>query len=150
MPRTPNREHGELETEGIALDSVGTDPPADGGIRFNGSDFRMKDLLGVFNPRSGGGISEAQHEVLDTLVHELAETSYLEATRSGGQISAVTVWTNILKTTKIREALITRGGGQVTVVIEKQYNGAGTLVQTLTHTITRSGGQVASVATVEV
>jgi hypothetical protein len=98
---------------------------------------------------SGSGITEAQHEVLDTLVHDLSETSYLEVTRTSGQVSDVTVWTDSGKTIKVREALVTRSAGQASVVVEKQYNGAGTLVQTLAHTITRSAGQVASIATVE-
>lgn len=99
----------------------------------------LTDLLGA----------AVAHETIDSLVHALAETSYAEVTRTSGQVSAFTVWTDAGKTTKVRESLVTRSAGQASVVVENQYNAAGALVQTLTHTITRSAGRVASIATVE-
>jgi hypothetical protein len=100
---------------------------------------------------SGSGITEAQHEVLDTLVHEIAETNYLEVTRSSGQVTDVIVWETAAKLKKIRETNITYASGQVSVVVDKQYDSSGTIItgQTLTQTITRSSGQVASIASVE-
>jgi hypothetical protein len=106
----------------------------------------LTDLLAA-----GSGISEAQHEALDTLVHDVAETSYVEVTRASGQVSNVTVWETAAKLKKVREAAVTRASGQVSVVVETQYDAAGLAIagQVLTHTVTRSSGQVASIATVQ-
>lgn len=106
----------------------------------NGSDFIDQSAL-----------TEAEHEILDTLVHEIAETCFLKITRSSGQVSNVTIWTDAFMTTKIREILITRAFGQVSVVVEKQYDAFGVIIpgQTLTSTITRSGGQVDNISAVE-
>jgi hypothetical protein len=149
MAKTPDRSPGPSDEEATLYEDTGLST-TEGEVRYTGTRFSLFDNTGEFDPRTGGsGITEAQHEVLDTLVHDLSETSYLEVTRTSGQVSDVTVWTNSGKTIKVREALVTRSAGQASVIVDKQYNGAGTLVQTLTHTITRSAGQVASIATVE-
>ena len=55
MP-TPNREHGELLLpDGMVLDTTVGDPSSPGGVRYNGTDFRMRDSAGVFNPRADYG-----------------------------------------------------------------------------------------------
>lgn len=152
MGRTPDRHPGDdtFIDVGAVFAEQSVDPPDPGVLRYVSGEFKAKDATGVFSLRTGGsGITESQHEVLDTLVHELAETSYTEMTRSGGQVTDVIVWETAAKLKKVREANITRVSGQVSVVVEKQYDGSGVLKQTLTHTITRSGGQVASIATVE-
>lgn len=125
-------------------------------IERNGNDMRFRDVnnptpVTLSSMMSGGGISEATHENLDTLVHEVAETSYVEVTRSGGQVSSVIVWETSAKLKKIRETTVTRTSGQASTVVEKHYDSAGTLItgQTLTHTLTRSGGRVASIDTVQ-
>lgn len=152
MAKTPDRRPGPLEEdEEIRLATNGAGPTLAGAFNFDGTAFVMRDSTGNFNPRTGGsGITAAQHEVIDSLVHELAETSYIELTRSAGQVTDVITWETAAKLKKVREANITRASGQVSVVVEKQYDGAGSLAQTLTYTITRSGGQVASIDAVEV
>lgn len=85
------------------------------------------------------------HRVIDQLAHLVAETSYMEVTRSGGQVTNVTYWTDSGKTTKIRETAITRSGGQVSTIVETQYDTMGMAVETLTGTVTRSSGQVVSI-----
>lgn len=99
----------------------------------------------------GSGISEATHEALDTLVHNLAETMWTEVVRSSGRVTDVIVWETSAKLKKVRETSITRLSGQVSTIVVKQYDAAGVVVanQTLTHTITRSSGQVASIDTVQ-
>ena len=96
---------------------------------------------------SGGGITEAQHEDLDTLTHDLAETSFEEVIRSAGRVTDVIIWTDSGKTTKVCETNVTRSGGQISSIVRKHYDATGTLLagQTLTGTVARSGGQVASV-----
>jgi hypothetical protein len=149
VPATPHRDApGALrEDEEITLGANPGAPSGAGGLRFDGSVFQFRDAAGTFDPRSAGsGISAGTHLVLDQLVHDVAETSYEEVTRSGGQVTSDIVWTDNTKITKVRETLITRSGGQVDTVVMKQYDAGGALVQTLTGTITRSGGQVESIA----
>ena len=146
MGRTPDRRPGEqFEDDRLIFEDRGADPTEVGAIWRNGSDLKGRDATGVFNLRSGTGLSEAQHEDLDSLVHNLAETSYCEVTRTSGKVTAITHWTDNGKTTKIRETLITRTSGKVSQVEVKQYDGSGTLVQTLTGTITRTSGRVSSI-----
>ena len=54
MPRTPDRHPGESDDEGIVLENVspGQDPTTAGGIRYVDGSFRLKDVTGVFNPRT--------------------------------------------------------------------------------------------------
>jgi hypothetical protein len=90
----------------------------------------------------GPVLNETTHRPVDQLVHNIAETSYEEITRSGGNITDVIIWTSVAKTTKVRETNITRSGGSVSQTVEKQYNAAGTLVETLTSVISRTGGNI--------
>ncbi|MFQ5472599.1 MAG: hypothetical protein ACE5FA_06930, partial [Dehalococcoidia bacterium] len=94
-----------------------------------------------------GGITEPQHEVLDTLTHELAETSYTEVVRSSGRVTDVVDWTTSAKVQKVRELSLTRSSGLVSQIVRKHYDGAGVLIagQTLTGTVTRTGGRVTSI-----
>lgn len=151
MARTPDRSPGPAIEEELQLEDNSADPSVVGGITHNAGALKGKDSLGVFDLRSGSGLSEAQHETLDTLVHNLAEDGYLEVTRSGGQVSDVIAWTSSGKTTKIRELNLTRASGQISVIVLKQYDGAGSLVtnQTLTGTVSRTGGNIDSITWVE-
>ena len=95
---------------------------------------------------TGGGLTPSSHRALDQLVHEVAETSYTEVVETAGKVTAVIVWTDAGKTTKIREEEYTYTGGQVTTIVAKQYDGTGTLVETYTETVTYSGGKVQSIS----
>lgn len=101
---------------------------------------------------AGSGISEITHEALDSLVHEIAETCYLEVVRSGNKVSTITYWTDAGKTTKVRDVVVSRdGNGKVSQTVETQYDGAGDAKagQTLTTTLTRTGDKVTSMTIVE-
>lgn len=148
MP-TPDRFPGPREEEEIKLLPESSDPTTVGAMRLVSGDFRLRDNVGVFNPRTGGGISEADHEDLDSLVHNVAETCYEEPVRSGGRVTDVVTWTTSGKTTKVRETNLTRSGGLVSSIVVKQYDGAGTLTQTMTGTVTRSSGQISNISWVE-
>lgn len=93
---------------------------------------------------TGGGITESEHRSLDTLLHNLVEDCYIEYTRTNGRVTAIMVWTDNLKTLKIREELITYTNGLVSQIVERQYDGAGALVETKTTVINRTGGLVSS------
>ena len=130
--------------------STGED--ADAGIfRDESNNLVLKDAV-------AGSFTLAQitaatdHENIDSLVHEIAETCYEEITRDGnGRVQTYIVWTTNAKVTKVREASVSRdGNGKMLSMVEKQYNAAGTLIQTVTRTITRDGNQkLQSFATVE-
>ena len=113
---------------------------------FDGTDFAFRDSTGLFNPRTGGsGITESQHEALDTLTHWINETNWQEMVRSGGKVVNAIHWTDDTKTTKIREVVIQRTSGKVTQIDLIQYDGTGTEKQRLTGVITRDAGKVASI-----
>jgi hypothetical protein len=141
VPLTPDRRHGPLEEdEGINLSPQAVVPAVNGELRYvAGTGFQFFDE-GVLKGLSGSGITAPQHEVLDTLVHDLSETCYFEVTRSLGKATALTYWTSPAKTMKVRETLITRSLGRVSQIVENQYDGTGALVQTLTTVFTRGVG----------
>jgi len=110
------------------------------------------NFVQIENTGSGGsGISLGDHEVIDSLVHGLAETSTTEILRGGpgNKVIGVEVRTVPATGTLIRSTAITRVGGKVTLVVENQHDGGGSIIQTLTSTINRSGGKVTSVDVVE-
>jgi len=93
-----------------------------------------------------------EHEVLDTLVHDLAENSFEELTYSSGRVVNSTVWTDATKVTKIRETQIAYGGGLfgrlVSEVIDIQYDAAGVELYRLTTTLTYTLNRVQTISTV--
>lgn len=127
MPTTPDRRPGPLEEDEEIRLLPNTDAPTQAGaLNFNGTDFVMRDALGSFNPRSGGGISEEQHEALDTLAHEIDETSEEEVVYTNGLPTRWTVWTDASKTLKIREETYTYTANRVTQLVATQYKADGT------------------------
>jgi hypothetical protein len=147
MPLTPDRTPGPAVEEELQLEDLGQDPSVVGGITNNAGAIKAKDSVGIFDIRSGGGLSEAQHEVLDTFVHGLAEDAYIEITRSAGKVSNVTAWETSSKLKKLREVDITRTGGRVSQLVAKLYDSGGSEVTSkrLTVDITRTGGRVSSI-----
>ena len=83
-------------------------------------------------------LTSVTHNPLDQLVHNIAETSYMEVTRTGLQVDSVIIWETVAKLKKIREELYSYTGENVTTIITKQYNSSGVLEETLTETITRN------------
>jgi len=147
MGRTPDRFPGPREDEELVLEERLDDPPTVGGLRYVAGRFRLRDAGGLFNPRIDSAEASAQHEALDTLVHRIAEDAHLELVRDGaGRLSSVIHWTDPTRTTKVREVVLTRDAqDRVSQLQEKQYDGAGTLIATLTTVLTRSvAGRVTS------
>lgn len=68
MSQTPNRFPGQIDAEGVIFDSAAADPTVAGGMRYVSGSFRLKDSLGVFNPRSGGGGGVTDYQVRQTLL----------------------------------------------------------------------------------
>jgi hypothetical protein len=142
VSRTPDPIGVELN-----LVDLGEDPSTVGGISLNNGSLRGRDSLGVFNLRSGGGgITEAEHQDLDTLVHAIAETSYDEVTRADGRISRVITWTSPAKLLKIREIAIVRDSiGRIAQCVWTQYDYTGAVKETMVETFARSCSSVSSV-----
>ena len=70
MTKTPDRHPGPLdEDEEIQLGTQSTDPVGVGRMRYVVGSFRFQDSIGVFDPRYGGGLTEAQHKALRHLIH---------------------------------------------------------------------------------
>lgn len=143
MPRTPDRFPGPREDEAIVLDDQAAEP-LPGEIRNVSGTLKAADAQGVFVLR---GITGSGHEMLDTLVHRLAENAHLELVRDvAGRVTSSIHWTDPSRTTKVREAVVTRDGQRrVSQLDEKQYDAAGVLIATLTTVFTRAaGGRVTS------
>jgi len=148
----------ESEEDGIAAAGIyGAEAGKDGEDRivclyregdewfFEDTNYSGENRKSLADLASGSGMTPAQHRALDQLVHEIADSSYLEVTRTAGKVSAITYWTDSGKTIKIREVVITRdGNGKVSQTVETQYDAAGAPItgEILTTTITRSGGKV--------
>lgn len=150
MAVTPDRFPGPLlESDEIQLAAQAADPDVSGAVRFNGSEFRLRDAAGVFNPRTGGsGITAEEHRNLDQLVHALAENCYEEYTYNGPRVATCIVWTDAAKTKKIREEQYTYSGSKVSSILVIQYNSAGTEFERLTETYAYAGNKVTSVTAV--
>jgi hypothetical protein len=98
----------------------------------------------------GSGISETQHENLDTLVHNLAETYFEEIITVGGKVTAVIDWTSPAKILKIREFQYSYNGTKISQEIAIQYDGSGTEVQRLTTDFNYVGSSIVSSTTTEI
>lgn len=147
MPRTPDRKPGPALEEELQLEDRTADgnPTVDGAVRFVSGDIVAKLPSGVTSLTTGTGLSEGQHAALDQLQHWIAEDSFLEVIRSGDNVTDVIYWTDSGKTTKIRETSVTRSSGKVATIVVRQYDGTGTLSETLTGTVTRSSGKVSTI-----
>ena len=148
MPRTPDSFPGTRIEESLILEATSSLPEVEGEMRYisGTGEFQFKDSLGVFNPRtsgsvSGSGISEAQHETLDTLVHSVEENSYEEVIYFGtpARISNVITWTDVGKSTKIREQTYTYSGIRVFEIIESQFDALGDILYAVTESISYMG-----------
>jgi hypothetical protein len=158
MPVTPDRFPGAREEDEVQLTPSAGDPATPGGVKFNGTTFRMRDSTGVFDPSVGsGGLSEAAHKALRQLIHFIddgpaegfASGAFKEVI--GGLFpTSVIWWTSAAKTHKIVEKIITRSGGGATnvsptPVVWKVYDADGsTVLATVSDAIAYSGAFEAS------
>ena len=147
MPLTPDRRPGALEEdEGINLTPQAVAPTVNGELRYvAGTGFRFFEE-GVAKGLTGTGITEPQHENLDTLTHWIAETGYEENTYSGNNLTNTTTWTSPAKTTKVREEQLTYSGGKVQQIVSIQYNAVGVETYRVTEVMTYSGSKISSIA----
>lgn len=69
MPRTPDRKPGPGRQEEIIYSPRTSDPTRDGAVRYVNGSFRMKDALGVFDPRTGNAPITTHHASVDVVLH---------------------------------------------------------------------------------
>ncbi len=85
-------------------------------------------------------VSLGQHDALDSLAHEINESSEAEFAYDGdGNVTRVTVWTSSARTTKVREKLLTYVAGVLTQSVTTQHDATGAVVATLTKTFLYDG-----------
>ena len=123
-----------------------------GAFNFNGAAFLLRDSLGTYDPRATGtGISVATHEDLDTLVHQIDETSYDELTYSGAQVTFYVTWTSAAKTQKVREEQYTYNTDKtVSQLVAIQYNAVGVENMRFTEAYTYLNKRVQSITRTKV
>ena len=145
MSRTPDRVPGVADEEGVVLEDVGLDPTIPGELRYNGGDFKAKDAAGVFNLRSGSGLTEAQHRTLLQLIHFIDEgpadgfATGATKTVTGTVFPTQNLWRRA-DATKLVEQNITWTGVLPTTIQWKMYGTDGmTVVATVTDTVAYSG-----------
>jgi hypothetical protein len=147
------RSMGDFEVDGFVefVDTTAPINPDDGAGRLY-----KKTGDGLFwLPNSDGdeidltaGVSFESHRAIDQLTHELDESYYEEYTYSAGNVTNTTVWTDAGKTLKIREYIYSYATGKMSQSVEKQYDGVGTLVETLTKTYSWTGSRLTSLTCV--
>jgi hypothetical protein len=117
---------------------------ASGNMVFKDDVVGAEKTLDELSQTAGGGITEAQHEALDTLAHALTETHNIVVTRDAGRVEEVlseeTGGTDIRKF-----EVLTRSGGKIATFRLTQYEGDGvTVKRQLDVTVNRTGGKVSS------
>ena len=148
MP-TPDRRPGPLVEEEVQLEDNAADPSVVGAITFNGGAFKMKDVVGLFDPRSGsGGITETQHKTLRQLIHFIDDGpaegfltgAFKEILPSGSVFPTSEIWwKSSSKIDKIVELGTTWSGVNITQEEWKVYDTDGsTVLATITDAISYS------------
>jgi hypothetical protein len=129
--------------------SVGFDPS---GLSITTAKNVQDAIRDVANNASG--ISSSQHEILDTLIHNIAEDGYSVITYSGNNIINYTIWTDSSMVTKIRDYTINYTispcNQKIDQVVTKQYNNLGLVVQTLTENFVYSGNKIINITSTKI
>ena len=95
---------------------------------------------------TASGLDIDEHRELDQLVHRISEDSYEEATyNTSNRITALIVWTDTSKVTKIREEQYTYDNSRIATITMIQYNESGTEVERETETIDRVNNKFSSI-----
>jgi len=108
----------------------------------------IKDIDGAV---SGGGLTEAAHELLDTQVHALAETREVVITRTNGKVTDILNRTTGGSPLNIRKTEVTRTAGRVTQILVRHYDAAGAEItaKRMTGALNRTAGRVTTIDWVE-
>lgn len=151
MPKTPDDIEGGITDAGkVIYRDEGLTADAEGETVYRGGHFQLKDSEGVFDPRTGGGISAEQHKTLRQLIHFLddgpgegfASGAYHEILPSGDPFpTSETWWESAAKLKRIVDLTITRNANKTPATEAwRMYDTDGsTVLATVTDTIAYSG-----------
>lgn len=93
-----------------------------------------------------GGLTEAQHEALDTLTHDLTESHTVTITKASGKVSQVLAEVTPGGTDIRKVDILTRTSGKVSTLRVTQYAADGTTIKRqLDLTLNRTAGKVTSI-----
>ncbi len=109
----------------------------------------LSDTEATWQPVSGSGVTETQHENLDTLTHDLSEDYFLEYTYQTGcsiRVASATYYVDDTKATKIREYNFQYSGVRVSQQTTIQFDFAGSEVQRLVLDYNYNGNRIQSVS----
>lgn len=98
---------------------------------------------------SGSGLTEEEHEALDTLAHDtVPEDLFEEYVYTALRVTGVITWSDITKTLKLRELQVSYTGARVTQAVSIAYDALGVEIYRLTDTYTYTGARLTSVTRV--
>lgn len=105
----------------------------------------------VTGTTTGDFLTPGAHEVIDSLVHTLSESSTGEITKNvQGAVVSIDYRTTPVVGTLIRSTVVNRNSNnQVASVVERQHDASGAIIQTLTTTLNRTDGKITTVTLVE-
>lgn len=97
------------------------------------------------------GLTESNHETLDTLKHSLSEPSYFQIERNISEdVEKIVYYKDNTLNVKIREDEIVRNiDDDVIQIIKRQYDSLGNVIETETQNINRIDGDVISIDTIK-
>lgn len=139
MPRSPDARAGELlEDDGILLGSQASDPTEVGEIRNVTGEIRVKDNIGVYDPRA---LRSLVHFINEGPADGFASGAYKEILPSANPFpTSVIWWSSAAKLKKIVEKTITYTGANPTTIVWKSYASDGvTVLATVSDAISYSG-----------
>ena len=148
MALTPDRKPGVGDQEGLDFEVASTLATAAGEVRYNSGRFSFYDSLGEYDPRSGSGISAAQHKALRDLIHFIDDGpadgftsgSYKETAYSGAFPTGEIWYEDATKAKKIVQLALLYTGVLPTTETWTVYDTDGaTPLVTLTDSVTYSG-----------
>lgn len=149
MTQTPDARHGEnYEDVGIEFAESASAPTQVGELRYYSGSFLGYDSSGLFNLRSGTGLTEEAHKVLRQLVHFLDDGpaegftsgAYREMSPAGPFPTSIIWWESSAKLKKIIERTISWTGANPTTDEWKVYDTDGsTVLATVSDAISYSG-----------
>jgi hypothetical protein len=149
MPRTPDRYDGISLRDAIGLEETALPPTEEGETRYVGGAFSMRDSAGLFDPRSGSGLSEAQHRALRQLIHFIdngpaegfSSGAFRETLPAAAPFPTSVAWyVDNTKAEKIVDLTITYTGVLPTSVQWRVYDTDGsTVLATVTDAVSYTG-----------
>ena len=147
MPGTPDDlVGGETDADLIILNDSGADPANVGEFTNNAGVLKGKDTLGVFDLRSGGGLSTAGHKALRDLIHFIDDGPADGFASGAHKVTTGTVfpsaevwWESVSLIKKVVSLDITWSGVVPATEVWKVYDTDGsTVLVTVTDTIVSS------------